>query len=268
MVARGEVELDDPVERYLPPRMRVPRHGRRQITLLDLATHTSALPTLPTNIHPADVSNPYADYTQEMFEQFLASYTLPREIGAHYEYSAVGFGLLGQALGHRLGTTWEAAVAERVLAPLGMASTGVHLGPSLMSRLAPGHDDSGRETSSWDIPAMPAMGALRSSANDMLKFLAANVDASSRPLGPVLAMTRPSRVVMDEETRVGLAWQTGHATNRTIVWHGGGTGGYRALVAFDPGSRLGVVLLTNSSSGADDIGFHLLDARLPLDQAP
>jgi CubicO group peptidase (beta-lactamase class C family) len=70
---------------------------------------------------------------------------------------------------------------------------------------------------------------------------------------------------MDEETRVGLAWQTGYASNRTIVWHGGGTGGYRTLVAFDPGTRLGVVVLTNSLRGADDIGFHLLDASLPLE---
>jgi len=69
---------------------------------------------------------------------------------------------------------------------------------------------------------------------------------------------------MDEETRVGLAWQTGHGTNRTIVWHGGGTGGYRALIAFDPAKRNGVIVLTNFASGADDIGFHLLDPALPL----
>ena len=69
---------------------------------------------------------------------------------------------------------------------------------------------------------------------------------------------------MDEETRVGLAWQTGHGTNRTIVWHGGGTGGYRTLIAFDPAKRIGVIVLTNFASGADDIGFHLLDPALPL----
>ena len=69
---------------------------------------------------------------------------------------------------------------------------------------------------------------------------------------------------MDEETRVGLAWQTGHGTNRAIVWHGGGTGGYRTLIAFDPAKRIGVIVLTNFASGADDIGFHLLDPALPL----
>ena len=71
--------------------------------------------------------------------------------------------------------------------------------------------------------------------------------------------------VMDEETRVGLAWQTGHATNRTIVWHGGGTGGYCALIAFEPATRRGVVVLSSSANGVDDLGFHLLDPTLPLE---
>lgn len=265
MVERGEVKLDDPVNRYLPIRLRVPRQEGRQITLVDLATHTSALPALPTNIHPKDVANPYADYTVEMLERFVAGYALPRRIGSRYEYSAVGFGLLGHALGHRLREPWEAAVVERVLTPLGMDSTRATLDPALKRRLAPGHDQSGTEVPNWDIPALPAMGALRSSANDMLKYLGANMDPESNPLGRAFAMTHTPRVAMDEETRVGLAWQTGHATNRSIVWHGGGTGGYRALIAFDPGAHLGVVLLTNSATGADDIAFHLLDPGLPLD---
>ena len=79
-------------------------------------------------------------------------------------------------------------------------------------------------------------------------------------------MAHDPRTVMDAETRVGLAWQTGHASNRTMIWHGGGTGGYHALIAFEPKSGLGIVMLSNSALGADDIGFHLLDPTLPLDR--
>jgi D-alanyl-D-alanine-carboxypeptidase/D-alanyl-D-alanine-endopeptidase len=265
MVLRGEVELDDPVELSLPADMKPPERAGRRITFLDLATHTSGLPALPTNIHPRDVANPYADYTVEMLKEFLAAYTLPRDIGSRYEYSAVGFGLLGHALAHRLDEPWEQAVRERVLDPLGMTSTRATLGPALRARLAQGHDGAGHPAPSWDIPALPAMGALRSSANDLLKYLAANIDTASGPLGRALALCHTPRVEMDEETRVGLAWQTGHATNRTIVWHGGGTGGYRALIAFEPKARRGVVVLSSSATGADDIGFHLLDPKLPLD---
>ncbi len=264
MVRRGEVRLDDPVATTLPSSVHVPGRAGRNITLLDLATHTSGLPGLPTNIHPKDLSNPYADYTQEMLDEFLASYVLPRDIGSKYEYSAVGIALLGRALGYRLHTGWEQALTERILTPLGMSSTRATLDSSLRRRLAPGHDETGKPTSNWSIPALPAMGALHSSANDMAKFLIANVNPRSKPFGRIFARAHRPRVTMDQETRVGLAWQTGHGTNRTIVWHGGGTGGYRALIAFDPGRQVGVVLLTNFASGADDIGFHLLDPTLPL----
>jgi CubicO group peptidase (beta-lactamase class C family) len=143
-----------------------------------------------------------------------------------------------------------------------MTSTAATLDPALSARLAPGHDGSGRRAPNWDIPALPAMGALRTSANDLLKYLAANMECDG-PLGAAFAMSHLPRATMDEETRVGLAWQTGHATNRTIVWHGGGTGGYRSLIAFNPHKKLGVVVLSNSAKGADEIGFHLLDPSLP-----
>lgn len=265
MVSRGEVKLEDPVSKYLPKNVTVPERGGRKITLLDLATHTSGLPGLPTNIHPKNVSNPYADYTVDMLDKFLASYSLPRDIGSKYEYSAVGMALLGRALGNRLGMSWEKAVTDRILKPLGMRSTAATLTRDEFNRLAPGHDDTGRGVSNWDIPALPAMGALHSSANDMLKYLIVNMTPASRPLGPVLAGTHVPRVVMDEETKVGLAWQTGHASNRSIIWHGGATGGYRALIAFDHAKGLGVIVLSNSAKGADDIGFHLLDPALPLE---
>jgi len=264
MVRRREVRLEDPLANYLPSSIRVPERGGRKITLLDLATHMSGLPGLPTNIHPKDLSNPYADFTEEMVDQFLSSYSLPRDIGSTYEYSAVGIGLLGRALGNRLNMSWEQALTERILNPLGMISTRATLSPALKRRLAPGHDERGKPTSNWDIPALPAMGALHSAANDMTKFLIANMNPRSRPFGRLFAEAHVPRVAMDEETRVGLAWQTGHGTNRTIVWHGGGTGGYRALIAFDPAKRNGVIVLTNFASGADDIGFHLLDPALPL----
>jgi len=265
MARRGEVRLEDPVSNYLPKAVRVPERGGRRITLLDLATHMSGLPGLPTNIHPKDVSNPYADYTVDMLDAFLSSYSLPRDIGSQYEYSAVGMALLGRALGNRLGMSWERAVDQRILKPLRMHSTAATLTAAETGRLAPGHDDTGKRVSNWDIPALPAMGALHSSANDMLKYLVANMRPESRPLGRVLAGMHVPRVVMDEETRVGLAWQTGHASNRTIVWHGGGTGGYRSLIAFDPTKGMGVVVLSNSAKGADAIGFHLLDPALPLE---
>ncbi len=65
MVQRGEVALADPVAKYLPADVRVPERGGRVITLVDLSTHTSGLPRLPSNLFPKDPANPYADYSAE-----------------------------------------------------------------------------------------------------------------------------------------------------------------------------------------------------------
>ena len=82
MVQRGEVTLADPVAKYLPPEVKVPERGGRVITLVDLSTHTSGLPRLPTNFKPKDPANPYADYTVEQLYQFLSTYQLTRDIGS------------------------------------------------------------------------------------------------------------------------------------------------------------------------------------------
>ncbi|HEX8830069.1 MAG TPA: DUF3471 domain-containing protein, partial [Longimicrobium sp.] len=54
-----------------------------------------------------------------------------------------------------------------------------------------------------------------------------------------------------------------------VVWHNGGTGGYRSFAGFRPATGAAVVVLTNSGGpGADDLGFHLLNPALPLAPAP
>ncbi len=268
MVAKGEVALDDPVAKHLPASARIPSRNGRQITLLDLATQSSGLPRMPGDFSPKDPANPYADYTSEQLLAFVSTYELPRDIGATYEYSNLGMGLLGIALAHRAGMTYEELVTRRILQPLGMTDTRIVLTPAMRDRLALGHDGAGRVVSNWDLPGMAGAGALRSTVNDMLKFLAANMDSSSSPLGRALATSHVrrhgSRAAPPE---IGLGWHIAPLPDGRIVWHNGGTGGYRSFIGFNPESDRGVVVLTNASTSADDIGFHFIEPRLPLRQA-
>ena len=98
MVARGEVKLDNPVAKYLPKEVKVPARGGKEITLLDLATHRSGLPSVPDNLHSKDDADPWADYTTAQLYEFLSKYELTRDIGSKFEYSNLGVGLLGNAL--------------------------------------------------------------------------------------------------------------------------------------------------------------------------
>jgi D-alanyl-D-alanine-carboxypeptidase/D-alanyl-D-alanine-endopeptidase len=76
------------------------------------------------------------------------------------------------------------------------------------------------------------------------------------------------REVIDPEMSIGLNWHVRSVGDARIVWHSGGTGGFRTFVGFDPATGVGAVVLTNSEHGADDIGFHLINSELPLTSAP
>jgi CubicO group peptidase (beta-lactamase class C family) len=271
MAEHREVKLDDPVARYLPSGAKVPERGGKQITLIDLATHTSGLPRLATNMAPRDLTDPYADYTAEQLLQFLASYQLPRDIGAKYEYSNLGGGLLGYALSRRAGTSYEALVKQRITGPLGMRSTSITLSPDQTVRLEKGHDASLHAVANWNFQdATAGAGALRSDADDILTFLEAEIGFGSRALAaPMEAQLRPRRPTGIPNTDIALAWHITTTPKGPIVWHNGGTGGYRTIMAFDPKARVGVVVLSDASTpaGADDIAFHIL-AGTPLAQPP
>ena len=256
MVRKGEVALDDPVEKHLPASVRVPMRGRK-ITLLDLSVQHSGLPRLPGNLVPRDIDNPYADYTSELMFEFLATCRLTRDVGAQFEYSNLGVGLLGEALSRRAGMSYEQLVTNRVLRPLGMSDTRITLTPYMKRRLAAGHDQHGHVAANWDVRGIPAAGALRSSANDMLKFAAAAL-ANDGPLGPAFTLAEQPRRTLAAAQRIGLNWLISQAGPIEIVWHNGGTGGHRSYLGLDRRNQRAVVVLTNSANGADDIGQRIL----------
>lgn len=269
MVARGEVRFDDPIAKYLPISVKVPTRNARQITLADLSTQISGLPRLPSNFTPKDQKNPYADYTVEHMYAFLSGYDLTRDIGEKYEYSNLGVGLLGHVLARRAGKSYEQLLTERIFEPLGMKDTRIVLTAGMKSRLASGHDEAGAKASNWDIPTLAGAGALRSTAADMLKFLAANLDSARTPVMRALATTRvPRRDIPGGPLQIGLGWHILSPFGKPLVWHNGGTGGYRAFIGLDHANQRGVVVLSNQATSPDDIGFHILEPRAPLTPAP
>jgi serine-type D-Ala-D-Ala carboxypeptidase/endopeptidase len=268
MVQRGEVALDDPVAKYLPSDVKVPERDGKQITLVDLATHTSGLPRLPTNFAPQDMNNPYVDYTVDDLYQFLSSYQLPRDPGAKYEYSNLGGGLLGLALSRRAAMSYGELVQKNICDPLGMNGTRIELTPEMEARLAVGHNAAMQPVANWEFgPATAGAGALRSDADDMLTFVAANLGYVKTPLAPAMAaMLKVRRPTGTQGLEVALGWHVLTNGGNEIIWHNGGTGGYRSFIGFNPRTRVGVVALSNAEvpEGVDDIGRHLLDSKLPL----
>ena len=258
LVSREELGLDTPVQSMLGDAARMPTRNGAEITLGHLATHNSGLPRLPDNLDPADESNPYADYDAERLYAFLSSHELRRDIGEAVEYSNVGYGLLGHALALREGTDYETLVTEEILEPLQMSDTVIELTPPLRERLAPGHDVRLRSAVNWDFTALAGAGALRSTVNDMLTFLEANMGLRESALRPAMDFAHAPQLPdpalgMD----LGLGWIIAVEGSRRFVWHNGATGGYASFIGFDPQAGQGVVILSNSAVSVDNLAYRL-----------
>ena len=254
----GKVDINDPAQKYLPSTVQIPKRGGKEITLGNLSDHTSGLPRMPDNFDPKDFSNPYADYTVEQMYAFLSGYQLPRDVGAEYEYSNLAQGLLGHILALNAGTSYEDLMISTIAGPLGMNETKIVFDENMKKNLAIGHSG-GREVSNWDIPTLAGAGGIRSSVYDMLKFLAANIGLTQTPLRSAMDKSHETRHFKAGEARVGLAWHISKGKSGDVIWHNGGTGGYRTFAGFVKETQKGVVVFTNSTEGADDIGFKLLN---------
>jgi serine-type D-Ala-D-Ala carboxypeptidase/endopeptidase len=129
MTEQGLVNLTDPIEKYLPVRVKAPEFKGHKITLEDLATHTSGLPFLPTNIwinnKVGGMINP--NYAANQMYTALSNFTLTREPGSKFLYSDFGLGLLGYILSLKAGVPYEQLVKDRILNVLGMNDTKITL---------------------------------------------------------------------------------------------------------------------------------------------
>ena len=265
MIEKGEVKPDDPVAKFLPATVKVPSRNGRQITLLDLSMQVSGLPRLPDNLKPADPANPYADYDAAKLYGFLSRYTLTRDPGEKYEYSNLAVGLLGHALALKAGMPYEELLRRRIFDPLGMSGTSITLSEAQKKRLAPGYNGSLKPVKNWDFAALAGCGAVRSTVNDMLKFVAANLELTDTPLKAAMRRMRSVRKEIGaEDLQIGMAWHVFTKFDTLIWWHNGGTYGYRSFVGFNPAKKEGVVILCNTFLDNDDLGRHILESRYPV----
>lgn len=267
LVDRGLVSLQDPVAKHLPAGVKVPTRNGREITLLDLATHRSSLTRMPTNMVP-DGANPYPPYTIEQLYAYLGEHQLRRDIGSEYEYSNIAVALLGHVIERVAGAPYEQLVQERILRPLGMTLTGTKVEGSIREWMTVGHDENGFVAPYRGWPDLPAMGALRSNAEDLLRFIAANTGPPQSQLERVIRSAHEVRNSLSANTDIGLNWQVMKFGSKRIIGHGGATEGFRAFIGFDPETGVGAVFLANSNASMSDLVLHLINPNIPLSGAP
>ncbi|MHB8680071.1 MAG: serine hydrolase [Rudaea sp.] len=175
--------------------------------------------------------------------------------------SNVGVGLLGYAMAQHARVGYDALLHAQIFDPLGMHASDDALSDRMRAHLASGHDESNKRVPNWNLDALAGAGAIKSSGADMLRFLKANMGIVRTPLYTAMQLAqqpRASAPAIQPDDRIGLVWMMQHGADGDVIWHNGGTGGYRSFIGFTAERRHGVVVLTNIALSVDDLGFATL----------
>jgi CubicO group peptidase (beta-lactamase class C family) len=286
--------LDDPVEAYIPELRHLANRapGNRPITFRDLASHTAGLAREPAQSHAA--RGPYRDWRRKLITS-IASTDAVAAPGEGYLYSNMGYSLLGLALERVADVPYEVLVRTLVAEPLGMERSHLALPGEERDRLATGYVNMPGDTIDPRVPRAEHRGrgyqvpgaGVYSTVGDLARLVMAMtgalgdvpVTAASRATAltdhtltdhtvprqtgapPVVAATdSPTQVA---RTGYGLGFQLHRIGGTTIAGHSGSIAGYSAYLAFDPETRVGVVLLRNYNHGMTNLGA--MAARLVME---
>src|SRR5262245_56597078 len=246
-VKQGELNLDDPVAKYVTE---LQRGGDvRRITLAQLASHTSGLPR-----HPGQYERWHRGrYTWPDFVRFLNSWRAGanHEPGKQYLYSNTGMVLLRIALQRRFNTPFARLMHQRITGPLGMTSTALPLPRDLLDRAVQGYGSQGQPIGNPGMEGgvfeWPGSGQIYSPARDMATFLTANMGelANHGPMENAMALAQQPVFTVNPHFSQALGWQVVRSGNLTILDKNGGLPNTSTWIGFTPQRKIGVVLLCN-----------------------
>jgi CubicO group peptidase (beta-lactamase class C family) len=257
-VVSGKMRLEDPIKKYLPDSIPLNEVDGDPIRLAHLSNHTSGFPRLPANIFNGNVNpkDPYRHYVVDSLYSFLVDYRTSVQPGKVFSYSNYGAGLLGTILERQLGADFGKLIENRISRPLHMMHTFVDIPSRLQSTFAQGYNEQGLATSPWDLASLKGSGAVRSTLDDMILYVKAqlgekNAIQKAIEFSHLPTFSGPSQVM-------GLGWRMGKINQQGYYHHSGGTGGFRSYVGFEKTRQFGVVILSNAADDVTEIGESLM----------
>lgn len=282
----GRINMNVPAQLYMPLGIVLPTYNGNQITLSNLVTHTSGL---PTHVDISGMSLPEAisvvhDPSWPQYVNTVNTAKLSSAPGTEYDYSNLGGALVGQALTNSFGQDYETLLSTKLLQPLGMSST--------TSR--PISDENSRTILGWmsaGEPALPAFknpnggvmdsaGSITSTGRDMAKFIQMNLGQGASGFGLVPILTHTPLVnigrdmsaspvsaqtpASDSLMQVGIFWDVVSGEKYTTVGHGGDVFGFSSIILMNPSGGTGVFVSLNqsvSSASVVDVSGKILESQ-------
>ena len=237
---------------------------KQPVTLLQLANHSSGFPKLPHNFgsKEQDANQPYINYTQEDLLSFLEKYVLTKPSGEKYTYSHTAYALLTEIIEEAGGATFDELLQNYLFNHLKMNDTRIILNDEQQSRLAQGNSQGG-EVPAWEYRSFEGALGLKSTVNDLLKFLSMHLGDHHKILDETLRKNfeRHHESNFRSDTYSGLGWHVQSPRRRVpdVYIHVGATHGCYAFVALAPHSHTAVVVLSNSKKSTSSVGQMIFD---------
>ena len=258
-VNEGKLNLNDPASNYLPAAIPPLQFQGDPVTVKMLSNHSSGLPRMPENFAASatDLLNPYKNYGVEQLFKFYSTYKMDRKPGSVYDYSNLGVGTLGVILENMYKKSYEELVVEKICVPLKMNDTRQFLLKTDSARLAKGYTETGKYNGPWDLKALAAAGAIRSTLADMLRYAKANINGAPEPLNKAMQLTHDV-TFSDGINQTALGWHLIKPQKDELLFHNGGTGGYRSYLAINKSKKFAVVILSNTAIGTESVGDELI----------
>jgi len=260
-VLLDSIKLDDPITKYLPDSV-AQNEQLAGITFQNLATHTSGLPRLPSNLLPTEPLDPYKDYDRTALFSYLKNYEQHNKPDSLYEYSNLGYGIIGELLAYKYNSSYSELIEKTVCAPLQLENTTALPSGDQLQHFIPTYNNKGQLTPHWHFQALSGAGSLKATITDLLKYAESNLNIPRTPLGKALELTHKPSWLLSETQDLGLSWNINIEDFQEIFWHNGATFGSSSFLAFVPGKKTAVVILANAGQSVDDIGFSIIKALI------
>jgi CubicO group peptidase (beta-lactamase class C family) len=245
-VRRGEVGLDDELGRYLD----LGASPAASVTLMQLATHHSGLPSHPPVVPGVE------PFTETLDELLAEARELPVTPGQPYLFSDIGVALLGHALAAAAGTGYAELLEQRVLEPAGMSDATVPANFDELSDSYVGGLTGARH------PAEPFVGeawapslGVHATLGDLVALAQAVIDG---PFSDSAALDPTGAVGNNRREQLGYLWQIRPMENRpmqhrTLTGHDGLTFGFTSVLQIDREDGTAVIALVNRAERIDGI---------------
>ena len=241
---KGMLNIDQPLAAFFPEAT-AENPSLQQISLRQILNHTAGLPRLPANL--AKVKNysylqPYEHYSKDNLVDCLKKLK-PDTIGK-YDYSNMGFGILGTIAEMKTGKSLNELMKEYIFTPLDMRQSS--LSDSSELPRATGYM-TGKPAPYWKFESLAGAGAIKSTASDMTRYLVACLGKSSNTdFNSAIELATKTSLQISNSLSIGMAWHVMTSRTPNIFWHNGGTYGFSTFIAFEPTSQTAIFAATNS----------------------